>query len=267
MQLLIKNRPVIFISDLHLNEDRPDITQAFLSFIKALIALPKINQPQALYILGDLFELWCGDDENTELHQQIAQAFNSLNQTNIPCYFQHGNRDFALGLRYAKSAQINLLPENHVINLFGIPTLLTHGDLLCTKDLNYLRMRKYLHNPIILRLIHLLPLRVRQKLVDNIRQTSIKSRAKTLALIQENPSLAAQILDKYNIEESTVETNFKHFSVQQIIHGHTHKPDIHYYEIDQKTCIRIVLDDWDQQAGIIYFDENGFTRQQFKIIS
>lgn len=127
----------LFIADLHLSAERPDITACFLRFMAE-----ETHHIDALYVLGDLFEMWIGDDEDSPFLQQVKQAFKTLTDTGTPCYFIHGNRDFLIGKRFSRETGIILLPEHTVVDLYGTPTLILHGDTLCISDPAYQRYRK-----------------------------------------------------------------------------------------------------------------------------
>ncbi len=149
---------ILFISDLHLSAERTDITDCFLTFMKK-----ETKGIDALYVLGDLFEMWIGDDDDSPFHQQIKSAFKQLTDSGVPCYFIHGNRDFLVGKRFSLETGVQLLPEHTVIDLYGKPTLILHGDTLCTLDDDYQRYRKKVHNRFIQWLFFRLPLSYRQK--------------------------------------------------------------------------------------------------------
>lgn len=149
----------LFISDLHLSADRPDITACFLRFMSS-----EARGIDALYVLGDLFEMWIGDDDDSPFHQQIKTAFRQLTDSGVPCYFIHGNRDFLIGKRFSQETGVELLPEHTVVDLYGTPTLILHGDTLCTLDEGYQRYRKKVHNRFIQWLFFRLPLSYRQRI-------------------------------------------------------------------------------------------------------
>lgn len=154
----------LFIADLHLQTEEPAITAGFLRFLAG-----EAREADALYILGDLFEAWIGDDDPNPLHQQIASAINALTQSGVPCYFVHGNRDFLVGQRFARACGMRLLAEENVLDLYGRRVLIMHGDTLCTDDPGYLAFRAKVHTPWIQRLFLALPLFIRRRIAARMR--------------------------------------------------------------------------------------------------
>jgi UDP-2,3-diacylglucosamine hydrolase len=158
----------LFIADIHLSENHPKITQALFSFLDN-----RTENIDALYILGDLFEVWIGDDEHTPLMDEVAAKLSHYSNSNgIPIFYIHGNRDFMIGKKYSAQSSMQLLPAHHEIDLYGQKVLLMHGDTLCLADKNYQRMRKIIHNPVLQFVFCLLPLRVRKKIGWKIRTAS-----------------------------------------------------------------------------------------------
>lgn len=221
-----------FIADIHLSEDRPDITDCFLDFLQH-----QARQAEALYVLGDLFEYWVGDDDVTAFNQKIARAFKQLSHT-VPVYYIHGNRDFAIRQQYADRAGFSLLPEQQVINLYGKPTLIMHGDELCTLDLSYQKFRKKARSWWWPRLMLMLPLWYRRKVKDEIRAKSKTSKG----------GLTLDIMD---VSQAEVIKQMQQNGVRQLIHGHTHRPAIHQFELAGKAASRIVLGDWYNQGSLL----------------
>ena len=218
------------ISDLHLHEERPDITGAFLAFLKQ-----RAMHTRALYILGDFFEVWIGDDAMTPFQRSIAQALSDVAATGTQIYLMHGNRDFLIGEDFCELASCQLLKDPSIVQLAGEPVLLMHGDSLCTSDKSYIRLRRVLRNPLILFVLRNLPLRTRQRLAGDLRQ---KSKSST--------RMKASAITDVNHEEVTkVMTQHK---VRTLIHGHTHRPAVHQLADDKR---RIVLGDWDTQGWFI----------------
>lgn len=240
MSSTAKSPVIYFIADLHLAQNRPDITACFLSFLQQ-----EASHAQALYILGDLFEYWIGDDDDSLFIADVANGLSQLNQSGVDIYFIHGNRDFLLGNKYAKKAGMILLPEIDVIDLFGTKTVIMHGDTLCTKDIAYQAFRKKSRSWWWQAIIRSLPLFVRRRIAKNYRQ---KSAAATAMKAQE-------IMDVTNDE---VMNTFSQYQSPLIIHGHTHRPKIHSYEVNDKSVHRIVLGDWYQQGSLLKFDNNGY---------
>ncbi|PKG97527.1 UDP-2,3-diacylglucosamine diphosphatase [Paraglaciecola sp. MB-3u-78] len=222
-----------FISDLHLSADRDDINQCLFTFLSE-----QAPQADALYVLGDLFEVWIGDDDQNSFTLSIAKAFNALGQSGVPIYFIHGNRDFLIRQRFAKQAGFKILPEQVVIDLYGDPTLIMHGDELCTKDTEYQAFRKKARSWWWPRIMLSLPLSTRRKLANKGRATSK----------QKQSALSAEIMD---VTSEEVITYMQKFAVKKLIHGHTHRPAIHPLEINGQPAQRIVLGDWYDQGSIL----------------
>ncbi len=239
----------LFISDLHLSPEHPEITACFVDFLQQ-----NTTKMDALYILGDLFESWIGDDDHQALHQEIAEKLKNINQTGIPIYFIHGNRDFLVGQAFAKSAGMVLLPDHQVIDLYGTPTLIMHGDTLCTQDEGYQKYRKIVHNKFVQWLYFLLPLRLRRKIGNSIQKNSgDQKQLKSAEIMDVDPQTTIEIMQQY--------------AVSQLIHGHTHRPAIHHFDLEiqsapsnpshspQKIAAqRIVLGDWYTQGSFLICD-------------
>ncbi|WP_318421356.1 UDP-2,3-diacylglucosamine diphosphatase [Photobacterium leiognathi] len=230
----------LFISDLHLSASRPDMTACFLRFMAEDTA-----NIDALYVLGDLFEMWIGDDEESPFLQQIKQAFKTLTDSGIPCYFVHGNRDFLIGKRFSQQTGVQLLPEHSVVDLYGKPTLLLHGDTLCIEDEAYQRYRKKVHNKFIQWLFFRIPLSKRIQIGEKFRNNSSKN----------NQMKSQSIMD---VTASEVVRVMKEFHVVQMIHGHTHRPDIHSLTVDEKPATRIVLGDWYEHGSVLVVTPDGY---------
>lgn len=240
-----------FISDLHLSAEREDITNCLMTFLRE--DAPKAD---ALYVLGDLFEVWIGDDDINPFTQKIALAFKQLSLT-TPVYFIHGNRDFVLKEKYAALAGMTLLPEQTVVSLYNTPTLLLHGDELCTRDVEYMRFRKKSRSWWWQTLMLSLPLSWRRKVAGKGRDVSA----------QNKQQLTMDIMD---VTPQEVVATFERHQVSRMIHGHTHRPDIHIHPIHlqdtpPKTHInatRIVLGDWYSQGSVLKVDAQRFELQQ-----
>lgn len=230
----------LFISDLHLSAERPDITACFLRFMAE-----ETHHIDALYVLGDLFEMWIGDDEDSPFLQQVKHAFKTLTDTGTPCYFIHGNRDFLIGKQFSRQTGITLLPQHTVVDLYGTPTLILHGDTLCIEDQAYQRYRKKVHNPVIQWLFARLPLSYRVKVGDKFRSNSGKN----------NQTKSQLIMD---VTQAEVIRVMRDAHVIQMIHGHTHRPDIHDLEIDGIPAQRIVLGDWYDHGSVLVYHPDGY---------
>ena len=238
---------ILLISDLHLEEERPDITRAFLHFLAT-----RACQAEALYILGDFFEVWIGDDAITPFQQSIADALRALSERGTRIYLMHGNRDFMLGKGFCRAAGCTLLGDPSVVELGGERVLLMHGDSLCTRDEGYMRLRRLLRNPLSLFILRNLPLSTRRKLARKLRNESrAQTRIKASDIIDVTPELIPRVLAEHG--------------VRTLIHGHTHRPATHELEVDGRPARRIVLGDWDQQGWALQVDESGFQQAPFDL--
>ncbi|MDU4094904.1 MAG: UDP-2,3-diacylglucosamine diphosphatase [Pantoea sp.] len=232
----------LFIADLHLCTQEPAITAGFLRFLQR-----ETQTADALYILGDLFEAWIGDDDPNPLHQQIAAALKALP---LPVFFIHGNRDFLLGKRYARASGMQLLPEEQVLNLYGRPVLIMHGDTLCTDDEGYQRFRRKVHQPWLQKLFLALPLRLRQRIALRMRDGSKDANQhKSIEIMDVNP-------------QAVVDTMQRH-QVQWLIHGHTHRPAVHTLLVNGEPAQRLVLGAWHHEGSLIEVTPQGLSLIHF----
>lgn len=235
-----------FISDLHLQEKSPAITQGFFAYLDKL---PK--DAEALYILGDFFEYWVGDDDNRELVLEVKAALNKLAERSVEIYFQHGNRDFLLGEEYSKACNMHLLDEEHLLEYNGQTYLLMHGDSLCTSDVEYMAFREQSRNPAWQQQILSLSLEERYALAEHLRETSQT----------ETQNKDEMITD---VEQSTVEARMLANNVQHLIHGHTHRPSPHQFDLSGQQATRTVLGDWSNTHGWqIILNESGIELSLF----
>ena len=230
----------LFIADLHLEQDRDDISDLFVQFLKT-----DARQADALYILGDLFEVWFGDDNPCPYPAYIASHIKAVSDSGVPVYYIHGNRDFTIGKRYAKASGMILLPEAKVIDLYGHPTLIMHGDSLCTLDIAYQKFRKKSRTWWWKSLMLSLPLSFRQKMARDIRNKSKEKK----------DEVDLTIMD---VTQSEVELQMQNFGVDRLIHGHTHRPAVHEFDINGKKHQRIVLGDWYDQGSILTVSPDNF---------
>lgn len=238
---------ILLISDLHLEEERPDITRAFLRFLET-----RAVQAEALYILGDFFEVWVGDDGMTPYQHEIAKALNALSQGGTRIYLMHGNRDFMIGKAFCREAGCTLLPDPHVAELGGQRVLLMHGDTLCTRDEGYMRLRRWLRNPVSLFVLHHLPLAKRQKLAQKLRSSSKEeTRMKASDIVDVTPDEVIDVMQRHR--------------VRTLIHGHTHRPASHTLQVAGQPAKRIVLGDWDRQGWTLQIDESGIHQAPFEL--
>jgi len=235
----------LFIADLHLQTEEPAITAGFLRFLAG-----EARQADALYILGDLFEAWIGDDDPNPLHQQIASAIKSLVESGVPCYFIHGNRDFLLGKRFARQSGMQLLPETQVLDLYGRKILIMHGDTLCTDDAGYQAFRKKVHTPWIQALFLALPLFIRRRVAAKMRAGSkAANSSKSLKIMDVNPQAVIDALEKHR--------------VQWLIHGHTHRPAVHELTANNAPAFRAVLGAWHSEGSMVRVEQEKITLEYF----
>jgi len=238
---------ILLISDLHLEEKRPDITRAFLHFLAT-----RARQAEALYILGDFFEVWIGDDGMTPFQHEIAGALRELSEAGTRIYLMHGNRDFLIGKAFCREAGCTLLSDPHKVQMGGEPVLLMHGDSLCTLDVGYMKLRRWLRNPLSLLILRNLPLSTRQKLARKLRNESrAQTRMKASEIVDVTPQEVAKVMAAHG--------------VRTLIHGHTHRPAVHNLEVNGQPARRIVLGDWDHQGWALQVDETGFNQAPFEL--
>lgn len=224
-----------FLADIHLSPDRPDITAAFLAALAHIAAA----KPAAVYLMGDLFHAWLGDDIESEnpFTRTIVQAIAALP---CPVYFQHGNRDFLLSRAFAREARLILLPDRHIIFLNGQRIVLEHGDLLCTRDTGYQRLRRILRNRPLQRLYYRLPRIIKHSIAKQLKSKSkTHKHRKTARTTDADRDEIARILAQYRADI--------------LIHGHTHRPAIH----DENGKTRYVLGDWTENGGQVLHYRSG----------
>lgn len=223
----------LFIADLHLQTEEPATVAGFLRFLRG-----QAREADALYILGDLFEAWIGDDDPNPLHQEIAVALSALTDSGVPCFFVHGNRDFLIGQRFARACGMTLLTEENVLDLYGRRVLIMHGDTLCTDDAGYLAFRAKVHTPWIQHLFLALPLFIRRRIAAKMRANSTAANSsKSMEIMDVNPQAVTAILEKHR--------------VQWLIHGHTHRPAIHQIEANGMPAFRVVLGAWHSEGSMV----------------
>jgi len=233
----------LFISDLHLDGARPDITAQFLDFLDR-----EARRAKALYILGDLFEAWIGDDDPDPDKRRVLQGLRSVTSAGVKTFLIHGNRDFLIGKRFCRETGVELLDDGTLIDVYGRRVLLMHGDLLCTDDHAYQRLRRIVRNPIVQFVLRRLSLRQRQRLAERMREGS-KEHIKSMDVA------APQIMD---VNQDEVRRTFERYGVDCIIHGHTHRPAVHEIQNDGHKAVRIVLGDWYEQGSVLRWDARGF---------
>lgn len=229
----------LFISDLHLEAQRPDITRAFLRCLDI-----RARDAGALYILGDFFEVWLGDDNPDPLADQISAALLALSRQGTAIYLMHGNRDFLIGRDFCRRSGATLLNDPTLIEINGERVLLMHGDSLCIDDADYIRMRRWLRNPLSLFILRHLPLKTRHRIGRKLRNESqTRTRYKALEITDVNQDEVLRVMREHR--------------VTTLIHGHTHRPAVHPLEIDGCPAQRIVLGDWDKDGWVLEVDGDG----------
>lgn len=229
----------LFIADLHLQTEEPAITAGFLRFLRG-----EAKSADALYILGDLFEAWIGDDDPNPLHREMAAAIHALVDSGVPCYFIHGNRDFLIGKRYARESGMTLLPEEQVLDLYGRKVLIMHGDTLCTDDTGYLAFRAKVHTPWIQKVFLALPLFIRNRIAARMRAGSkAANSSKSMTIMDVNPQAVVRVMEKHD--------------VQWLIHGHTHRPDVHSLIANGQPAHRVVLGAWHTEGSMVKVTPEG----------
>jgi len=226
-------KTTLFISDLHLDESRPQIVELFKQFLRG-----EARRADALYILGDLFESWIGDDDDGALAGEVAADLAAVRDAGVAAFFMHGNRDFLLGADYAARAGITLLHDPTVIELDGERTLLMHGDTLCTDDVDYQRFRTLVRDPQWQTQFLSRPLAERRAFAEQARGESRRQTAMK----------ANEIMD---VNQAAVASALREHRVDRLIHGHTHRPAVHRFDVDGRAAERIVLGDWYEQGSVL----------------
>ena len=230
----------LFVSDIHLDQKRSAVVDLFDDFLKN-----RAYQADALYILGDLFEYWIGDDADYPHYTKIFNSLKRLSENNIPVYFQHGNRDFLVQKEFCKLTGITILPEEYIANIYGQKILLMHGDTLCTDDVEYQQFRKKTHNKTLQWIVLHLPVRIRQSIANHLRDTSAQAIS----------NKSAEIMDANQL---TIEQTMQKHQTKTLVHGHTHRPGIHEFTKDSSTYQRIVLGDWYTQGSVLSFTKENY---------
>ncbi|OOG61690.1 UDP-2,3-diacylglucosamine diphosphatase [Rhodanobacter sp. B04] len=224
----------LFISDLHLDPARPQITTLFENYL----AGDEVRHADALYILGDLVEAWIGDDDDAELPRRIAEATRAVRDAGVPVYFMAGNRDFLLGDAFARRAGMTLLDDGAVHDIQGRRTLLMHGDMLCTDDVTYQAVRKQVRTPQWQAQILAMPLEARRAFAAQAREDSRKHTGGAMESIMD-------------VNAAAVADAMRQARVTRLIHGHTHRPAVHALQLDSRPAERIVLGDWYEHGSVL----------------
>ena len=231
----------LFISDLHLCDSRPHITKSFIDFLNTTA-----KNAQALYILGDLFEYWAGDDSiKIDALQPNIHALHKLASNGVPVFFMHGNRDFLIGEGFEKATGITILPDPSLITLYNKSVLLSHGDALCTDDIAYQNFRQEVRSEAWQTQFLSQPLASRIAYIEQLRSKSEQEKStKSMQIMDVNPESVNQLLHQFDAPDL-------------FIHGHTHRPKMHTHKVDGKVCERWVLGDWYEQGSYLLLDANG----------
>lgn len=238
----------LFISDLHLAPERPATVAIFLDFLHR-----RARQAQALYILGDLFDAWIGDDDDEPPYPSIRQALRELTASGTTCAILPGNRDFLLGQRFARETGSVILGDPHPLRLLGTPMVLMHGDLLCTDDRAYQRFRRVIRHPLMKRLFLWKSLAKRRAMASQYRRKSMAA-------------IAAKPLMIMDVNEEAVRTSLRRHGAGVLIHGHTHRPGEHRIDLDGQPALRQVLAEWRPDRGeVLSFSEAGWRRETLSL--
>ena len=234
----------LFISDLHLSPDTPEATNTLLRFLRE--TAPAAD---ALYVLGDLFEYWIGDEGLAQPYaEEIAKALRALADGDVRVYFMHGNRDFLIGERFALASGMKLLTDPAVVDLYGTRTLLMHGDTLCSDDIEYQKFRAMVRNPAWQRDFLAKPLAERVRMAREVRGMSESAKqVKNMTIMDVAPA--------------TVDNAFRTHEYARLIHGHTHRPARHEHNVDGRDCERWVLADWYDHGSYLLCDASGCRTQ------
>lgn len=229
----------LFISDLHLESARPEIARQFIEFLQT-----EATDADALYILGDLFESWVGDDDPDEHYALLKNALRKLGNAGTPVYFMHGNRDFMIGKQFAEETLVRLLPDPTLLTIEGDEVLLSHGDALCTDDVEYQKFRQMTRDPGWQAMMLQKPLAERQAFARQARAASMQH-GKVI-----NPMIS-------DVNRDAVDAFMRHHGAHLLLHGHTHRPAVHEFSLGGQRAKRIVLGDWYDQGSVVRWDCGG----------
>ena len=229
----------LFVSDLHLDAAWPDVTTQFVAFLRG-----EARAAHALYILGDLFEVWIGDDDPAPAKREVVAALRDLTASGVRCFVMHGNRDFMLGERFCRDTGCRLLGDGAIVELDGERVLLMHGDVLCTDDVSYQRLRRIVRNPLVRWIFRHLSLAQRERLAARLRAGSRMHTTET----------APEIMD---VNDAAVRDVFRRAGIRTLIHGHTHRPAVHRLDINGAEARRIVLGDWHRAGSVLHWKRSG----------
>lgn len=227
----------LFLSDTHLQPSTPLANKCVLQLLQ------QSHSADAVYILGDFFEFWVGDDDNSAFNEQIMSAIWQLTEQNVPVYIMRGNRDFLLGQRFAQQTGATLIKDPTLIECYGQKVLLMHGDSLCTLDTKHQAFRRKTHNPCYIKLFGWLPLWLRRRIAKRVRHISY----------QRGITLPDEIMD---VTEQEVVNVMRQYQADLMIHGHTHRPAIHQHRVDDRRISRVVLGSWHHNGSILKLSPN-----------
>jgi UDP-2,3-diacylglucosamine hydrolase len=249
-----KSLPILLISDLHLEDERPDITRTLLKFLQE-----HAGNCQALYVLGDLFEAWIGDDDITPLSEEIAQALAEFHASGSEIFLLHGNRDFLIGEEYAKRCAANLIQEPTVLENQGIHFLLLHGDSLCTDDHDYMEFRSMVRNPDWQQDFLAKPLAERREFARQARE-------------QSQSATASKPMEIMDVNQSAVAELIQQSGQTRIIHGHTHRPAVHQIQLAEPVAgetdaTRLVLGDWHKKGWYAEVHQGEMSLHHFPLLA
>ncbi len=237
----------LFISDLHLDASRPVVTHAFFEFLEG-----QASNAEALYILGDFFEVWVGDDDDEPFKRQVVEQLRRYSDSGTPLYIMHGNRDFLLGQAFCRETGAQLIDDPTVIDLYDESVLLMHGDSLCTKDADYMAFRQQARSPQWQQQLLAQDLTSRRALAAQLRnQSQSMNSLKADDIMDVTPEEVVNILEQHGL--------------QRLIHGHTHRPACHKLSANGQAAERIVLGDWCSQGWVLRVDAQGYNLDSFAI--
>ena len=236
---------LLFISDLHLDEGQTEITASFLRFLQT-----EARRAEALYILGDLFEVWLGDDHKSEYNDRIIDGLADLVSRDVPVYIMHGNRDFLIGPDFCRASGAELLTDPTIIDCSGRAALISHGDALCTGDTEYMQARKLMRSPAFQKKLLAKSLEERRLIARDARKESM----------QHTSEVANDIMD---VAPDEVIAVMRRHEVDLMIHGHTHRPAVHHLQMTDGPAVRIVLGNWHKKGWVLRFDQADYQLESF----
>ena len=229
----------LFVSDLHLEAERPDIGDQFIKFLQT-----DAMEADDLYILGDLFEAWIGDDDPNAHYAKIKIAIRKVVDKGVPVYFMHGNRDFMIGRQFANETGVKILEDPYPITMYGQKALLSHGDAMCTDDVQYQRVRVMTRNPDWQASMLAKPLKERLNIAEEARRQSLEQTLNlSMSIMDVNPDEIKRVIAAHGVDV--------------LLHGHTHRPGIHTVDLGNRKAKRIVLGDWYQQGSVLRWNMQG----------